>query len=230
MVNRRPGRGPQVIRRPDGWTEGGSPPWADLAHVAPTITDLALALARHEPVPVDRPEAPAPERTSAVLVPLYESNGAATVVLTRRSPGLREHGHEVSFPGGGHDVDDTDHWTTALREAHEEIGLDPSLPARLGELDRWMTVGSRSWIHTYVAELTDIPELVPDPSEVELILHVPLVDLLGDGVFSEEFWPIDGNVRTVTFFELAGDTVWGATAAMLRQLLCIGLGIEDRQR
>ncbi len=136
----------------------------------------------------------------------------------------------MSFPGGGHDVADADHWATALREAHEEIGLDPALPTRLGELDRWMTVGSHSWIHTYVAELTDIPELVPDPSEVELILHVPLADLLAEGVFSEELWPIDGNVRTVTFFELAGDTVWGATAAMLRQLLCLGLGVTDRQR
>jgi|TARA_B100000959_G_scaffold284689_1_gene357039 hypothetical protein len=93
-----------------------------------------------------------------------------------------------------------------------------------------MTVGSRSWIHTYVAELTDVPELVPDPAEVELILHVPLMELLVEGVFSEELWPIDGSIRTVTFFELAGDTVWGATAAILRQLLCIGLGVEDLQR
>jgi len=230
VVNRRPGRGPQVIRRPDGWTEGGPAPWAGLADRTPTITDLSLALSRHEPVPVDRSEVQAPERTSAVLVPLYEADGDATVVLTRRSPALRSHSHEVSFPGGGHELDDTDHWSTALREAHEEIGLDPALPTCLGELDRWMTVGSRSWIHAYVAELADIPELVPDPSEVELILHVPLVDLLDDGVFSEEFWPIEGNVRTVTFFELTGDTVWGATAAMLRQLLCLGVGVTDPQQ
>jgi len=93
-----------------------------------------------------------------------------------------------------------------------------------------MTVGSRSWIHPYVAELSAPPDLVPDPAEVEVILRVPLSDLLEDGVFAEELWPIDGNVRAVTFFELAGDTVWGATAAMLRQLLCLGLGVEDRQR
>ncbi|MBS1264354.1 MAG: putative Nudix hydrolase NudL [Acidimicrobiaceae bacterium] len=219
-----------MIRRPDGWVEGGPPPWAGLARPAPTITDLSLALSLHEAVPVCRSGTPVPDRTSAVLIPLYESHQGVSVILTRRSPSLRSHGHEVSFPGGGHDVADADHWATALREAHEEIGLDPALPTRLGELDRWMTVGSRSWIHTYVAELADMPELVPDPSEVELILHVPLADLLDEGVFSEELWPIDGDVRTVTFFELAGDTVWGATAAMLRQLLCLGLGVTDRQR
>lgn len=219
-----------MIRRPDGWREGGPAPWADLVDKTPTIMDFVTALDHYEPVLVRHPRTDPPERTSAVLVPLYETRQGATVILTRRAAGLRSHSQEVSFPGGGHEVDDADHWATALREAHEEIGLDPVAPRLLGELDRWMTVGSRSWIHTYVAELTDVPELVPDPAEVELILHVPLMELLVEGVFSEELWPIDGSIRTVTFFELAGDTVWGATAAILRQLLCIGLGVEDLQR
>jgi len=163
-------------------------------------------------------------------VPLYEVDGRATVVLTRRSPRLRSHSHEVSFPGGGHDPVVTDHWATALREAEEEIGLDPMLPRRLGELDTRVTVGSRSWIHPYVAALDEPPDLVADRGEVELILHVPLDDLVGDDVFSEELWPIGGSLRVITFFELAGDTVWGATASMLRQLLCLALGVEDRQQ
>ncbi len=226
-MSRRQGTGPQVVDRPSGWREGGRAPWADLEDHSLDVARLEAALRSHRPGRVERAEAPAPDRTAAVLVPLYELAGGATVVLTRRSAGLRSHGHEVSFPGGGHDPADDDHWTTALREAHEEVGLDPRLPRRIGELDTLMTVGSRSWIHPYVAALDDPPDLVPDPTEVELILRVSLADLLAEGVFSEELWPIRGSIRAVSFFDLDGDTVWGATAAMLRQLLCLGLGIGD---
>ncbi|MDH3707036.1 MAG: CoA pyrophosphatase, partial [Acidimicrobiia bacterium] len=86
-------------------------------------------------------------RRSAVLVPLYTFEDELYVVLTRRSPDMRSHRREVSFPGGGHEPDDDSMWHTALRESHEEIGLDPEQPTRIGELDRFVTVGSRSLIH-----------------------------------------------------------------------------------
>lgn len=227
----RPDRnGPQVIPQPEGRRQGGGAPWAELADRKVTLEMVSGSLGRYRPRRIGRSGAGPPERTAAVLVPLYEVDGRATVLLTRRSPRLRSHSHEVSFPGGGHDPVDTDHWATALREAEEEIGLDPMLPRRLGELDTRVTVGSRSWIHPYVAALDEPPDLVADRGEVELILHVPLDDLVGDDVFSEELWPIGGSLRVITFFELAGDTVWGATASMLRQLLCLALGVEDRQQ
>jgi hypothetical protein len=68
--------------------------------------------------------------------------------------------------------------------------------------------------------------LVASPDEVESILYVPASELLLDEVFREEIWPIEDQFRVITFFELEGDTVWGATAAMVRQLLAIATDTE----
>lgn len=173
--------------------------------------------------------APTSTRRSAVLVPLYTFEDELYVVLTRRSPTMRSHRWEVSFPGGGHEPGDDSMWQTALRESHEEIGLDPDQASRIGELDRFVTVGSRSLIHPYVADLGGRPELAPAPDEVETIRHVRVAELLSDAAYREELWrfPEGREHRPLTFFEIYGDTVWGATAAMLRQLLSIGLGLDD---
>ena len=168
-------------------------------------------------------------RKSAVLVPLYEDKGELHVILTRRAAHLRSHSLEVSFPGGGQEEADASLWETALREAREEISLNTELVERIGQLPTFRTVGSKSLVHPFVSVIRGgRPEgLIPDPSEVEHILYVPMSELLRDDVFHEEHWtiPAIGHVN-VNFFELYGDTVWGATAAMLRQLLALATGTE----
>jgi 8-oxo-dGTP pyrophosphatase MutT (NUDIX family) len=161
-----------------------------------------------------------------VLIALYDHDGEPHVVLTRRSPELRSHTWEVSFPGGRAD-DGESPWQTALREANEEIALDPTTVRPIGELDQFVTVGSRSLVHPVVGALPDRPTLRAAPAEVDQILHVPLSELVADDVFREELWPIGEAWRAITFFELYGNTVWGATAAMLRQLLDVSLGVAD---
>jgi 8-oxo-dGTP pyrophosphatase MutT (NUDIX family) len=224
--------GPQLIPRPDGWRAGGVAPWAGLDpdRRRVDLEDLERSLAargpgRVRPDPWRRVES---SHRSAVLVPLYEHDGDVHVVMTRRSPHLRKHRWEVSFPGGRRDDDDPTLWHTALREAYEEIGLETALPRLIGELDRFVTVSSVSLVTPLVAVLPGRPDgLVPSPDEVEAILHVPLSELLLDEVFREEMWPIGELYRPITFFELEGDTVWGATAAMLRQLLAVATGTDD---
>lgn len=180
------------------------------------LTDRVRA---YEPAFFDR-GLPATGRTSAVLVPLYLDQGEPKVVLTRRSPALRSHTHEVAFPGGRHDEADVDHIDTALREAEEEIALARSHVEIIGQLDWFVTAGSGSLVHPYVGYLTNPPhDLVANPHEVEAILHVPLRELLLDEVWREEWWTRNGVEQPVTFFELVGDTVWGATGNILRQLL-----------
>jgi len=185
-----------------------------------------------ELLPQRRPAA-APDggsRLSAVLIPLYVRRDEANVILTRRAAHLRTHSREVAFPGGGREPGDADLWETALRETHEEIGLDPAAATCIGELDPFFTVGSDSLVHSYVAELPPgrPTGLRPDPSEVEKIIHVPLSELLAPDVYHQELWPRDGTVRPINFFEIPGDTIWGATAAILRQLLMIAAGTAAR--
>ena len=78
-----------------------------------------------------------------------------------------------------------------------------------------------------MALLPGRPALDANPDEVEAVLHVPLAELLLDGVYREEEGDFPGGPWRISFFELVGDTVWGATAAILRQLLCLALGVED---
>lgn len=220
-----PGRGgPQHIPRPAGVRAGEPAPWADLPPVARRIDldELRRRLRDRSTPPVPR----TPERLSAVLIPLYVHESQTTVILTRRASHLRTHSREVSFPGGGYEPGDTDLWATACREAHEEIGLDPAAALRIGELDPFFTVGSDSLVYPYVADLpAGRPRgLRPDPGEVEKILHVPLGELLAPDTYRQELWPRDGSMRPISFFEVPGDTIWGATAAMLRQLLLLATG------
>ena len=219
--------GPQHIPRPAGVRPGAAAPWrelrpgghrVDLAALRETLRQRGAPQLQHSG-----------GRLSAVLIPLYTDHDEVSVILTRRAAHLRTHSHEVAFPGGGQEPGDADLWGTALRETREEIGLDPASAALIGELDPFFTVGSDSLVHSYVAELpAGRPAgLRPDPAEVERILHVPLGELLDPEIYRQELWPRDGAMRPINFFEVPGDTIWGATAAILRQLLMIATGVAE---
>ena len=199
-----------------------------------TLAQLRERLASHapsDPVMVGFPI----RRPAGVLVPVYEGfDGEIRVILTRRPWEMRSHSGEVSFPGGGQDPEDADLVATALREAWEEIGLPATHVEIIGALDPLATMSSGAHISPFVGVVHDPPELVPAPREVAAILHVPFGELLDPEVFHEELWtpplgPDDrvgapGGHRPMYFFDLIGDTVWGATARMLVQLLCIATG------
>lgn len=221
--------GPQRIPRPAAAHAGGPAPWAHLSLPDQRIdaARLRAAFASVAP-PVRSPREDRVTRGAAVLAPIYEVEGDAHIVLTRRASSLRVHSGEVSFPGGRQDADE-DLVGTALREAHEEIGLDPHTVEIIGELDHLSTVTSDSFIVPFVALLPGPPDdLVANPEEVAAVLHVPLAELLDPTVYREERWDIFGTERSMFFFELVGDTVWGATAAMLRQLLGLATGTVGR--
>lgn len=224
--------GAQRIPRPHTVTVGGPPPWA---HLDPADLRLSLADVRRElaaagpPMRSQREVAPdAAGRPAAVLAPLYDDGGSAAVVLTRRTWGLSTHEGEVSFPGGRVEPGETTA-EGALREAKEEVDLDPSSVDIFGELDHLNTLTSNSYIVPYVGALPGRPALAPNPAEVAAVLHVPLAELADPAIFREEIWPFpNGFHRSLYFFELVGDTVWGMTAALLRQLLGIVTGTLGR--
>jgi len=220
--------GNQVIPRPVATTPGRPAPWAagPRADGWRSLAALRAALASAPP-PELSPLEGTGARASAVLVPLYEHDGEVHVVLTRRAQHLRSHRGEVSFPGGGQEPGEA-LADTALREAAEEVGLERSSVELVGELDHLETVTSRSFIVPFVGILPGRPSLHPNPTEVERILHVPLGELLEPDVFREERWGLPPMDRPIWFFELEGDTVWGATAAVLRNLLALLTGTEWR--
>jgi 8-oxo-dGTP pyrophosphatase MutT (NUDIX family) len=207
------GRGQQIIPRPPVWSLGPEPPWPTGAR--PSMTQLLGAAPN-----VVRPLLPAfhDSRHSAVLVLLTDSGDGPELLLTRRSWEMRNHRGEVSFPGGRMDPGETA-LDTALREAHEEVGLDPSLVTVRGELDHLNTPVSRSYIVPKVATVEERLELTARTGEVERVMWVPLTDFTREGAYRSEHWgepPLD---RMLHFFELEDETVWGATARIIADLI-----------
>jgi 8-oxo-dGTP pyrophosphatase MutT (NUDIX family) len=223
--------GVQRIPRPFNARPGDPPPWAGLPveQRRPSLADVRKALdGSGPPVPSPREALGIPARPSAVLAPLYEQDGLAMVVLTRRTWALRTHQGEMSFPGGRIEAGETP-VDGALREADEEVALDPSTVEIVGELDHLSTVTSLSFVLPFVGALPGRPDLTPNPDEVEAVVHVSLAELADPAIFREELWTFPGGgERPIYFFELVGDTVWGMTAALLRQLVGIVTGTLGR--
>ena len=182
-----------------------------------SIDQIRRALASG-PLPAKSPLETVTRSASAVLAPLYEHEGEVWVVLTRRSWHLRAHKGEVSFPGGRRDPGES-LWETALREAWEEVGSRPvhGRASRRARPPRHRH--QPSFIVPYVGLLPGRPELTPNEDEVDAILHVSLSELLDPDIYRAERWGWAGVDRTIHFFELVGDTLWGATGSMLVDLL-----------
>jgi 8-oxo-dGTP pyrophosphatase MutT (NUDIX family) len=168
-------------------------------------------------VVVDAPVAGPPSAPAAVLVALFEEAGETRVVLTKRATTLRSHRGQISFPGGRIDPGEGA-VAAALREALEEVALDPQTVQPLGVLRPAVSIESGTAITPVVGSLAARPHLVASPAEVERVFDVALADLAGS--FREEQWTQPGSgTYAVHFFDVAGETVWGATARMLVDLL-----------
>jgi len=199
------GGGQQRIPRPPEAKAGSPPPWVHLTAVqrAVTVDQVRRSV---EKAPAGRPIAatlPA-ARAAAVLVPVFEEDGLARLVLTRRASHLPSHQGEIAFPGGKlHPGESPEHG--ALREASEEVGIVPADVDVVGELDDLATVAGR------------------------FVLSPSFADLLVGDAYHEERWDLPGiGERPMHFFEVAGETVWGATARILHELLVLVTGTHAK--
>ena len=212
--------GAQRIPRPSGRRPGDPPSWAGLDPEQRIFT-IADVRARLAVLPAPRPaELATPQsRAAAVLVALFEDRGEAHVILTKRPETMPSHQGEIAFPGGKRDPRDPSPRAAALREAREEIGLVPETVEVVGELDGISTVASQFTITPFVGLLGAPPRLVLDPREVVRAFAVPLSELLEPAAYREERWELWGEWWPMSFFELPGETVWGATARILAGFL-----------
>lgn len=161
-------------------------------------------------------------REAGVLALLYpgEENGRPVLVLTERREDLDDHGGQISFPGGQREAGESLQ-ETALREAREEVALDPQAVRVLGRLTPLYIPPSNFCVHPFVGVVEAAPALRPTDAEVGAILHVPLARLLRPGAVAREEWTIHGFRATVPFYDIDAPPVWGATAMMLAELLAL---------
>jgi hydroxyethylthiazole kinase-like uncharacterized protein yjeF len=168
-----------------------------------------------EAVPPDARTPPSEARVGAVLVLIEDSDDGLSVVLTRRRRDLRSHPGQLSFPGGRREGNESLE-ASALREAHEEVGLDPDSTEVVGVGRVFYLPPSRFWVAPVLARWVRPHELEENPWEVDGILRVPLAWLLDPGRWRHAPLSLEGSTWA---WQLDGDLLWGATAAVLAVLL-----------
>lgn len=177
----------------------------------PLVTPVRdLPLGGYRPSGVERP------RPAAVLVGILATQWPA-VLLTVRSDRLARHAGQVAFPGGGRESGDRSIVGTALREAHEEIGLEPDQVDPVGFLGRYDTISGYR-ITAVVGAVLQAGQWRPDGVEVERVFTVPLAQVADDGCYRRDRVRYAGRRFEILTLEHPEARIWGATAALLYDL------------
>ena len=157
---------------------------------------------------------------ASVLVPVLLHEEEPLLLFTRRTDRVETHKGQISFPGGVVDAVDADVIATALRETHEELGIEPASVEPLGLLDDLATpTGFR--ITPVVGILRTLTLYIPNSEEVEAVFEAPVSALLNPGICSSEILVLGGVTRQVWSYAYGPHRIWGATAFILRNLLSL---------
>ena len=151
---------------------------------------------------------------AAVLFSIVLREDEPSVLLTQRNPDLKDHPGQISFPGGRVEQQDRSPADTALREAEEEIGLDPACVEVVGYLPAYRTV-TGFLVTPVVAIVTPPVDLCPDPGEVAEVFEVPLSFLLDSANHKRHTIQLQGKVRDFFAVPYGDRFIWGATAGII---------------
>jgi len=167
--------------------------------------------------PAAAPDGEAPLTPAAVLIGLVERPAGLSVILTRRADTLRSHTGQIAFPGGRCEAGETP-WGAALRETHEEIGLDPARITLVGLSTPYRT-GSGFHITPVVGFIAPPFDLTPNPGEVADIFETPFGFLMDPANHEQHEREMPAGVKR-RFYAMTWEDrfIWGATAGMLRAL------------
>lgn len=161
-----------------------------------------------------------PPRQAAVLLLLYPKSRALHFVLTRRTERLGVHSGQISLPGGQAEPRDETFIATALREAHEELGIALDQAKVLGELTKLYIPPSNFIVHPVVAYIAATPNFNPQADEVAEVIEIPLSALLDPQTHPAELFTVrgaDGALLQVPAYRFNTHVVWGATAMVLSE-------------
>jgi 8-oxo-dGTP pyrophosphatase MutT (NUDIX family) len=191
-----------------------------------TVTTAIVDRLRAAVRPVDdAPASPHGERPASVLLLCDPSTPRVPLLFVLRSTELRQHPGQIAFPGGSAEPDDAGVVATALREAHEELGVEPADVEVLGLLSPFSTVVSDRWLTPVVGLERRPPQLRSDHIEVAEWFRLDIADLL-EAPHTIRDLERDGVHRTVHFYEHSQRIIWGVTGAILHELLEL-LGRSD---
>ncbi|MCF6264171.1 MAG: CoA pyrophosphatase [Xanthomonadales bacterium] len=174
------------------------------------------------PVHGYRPPGQGPEfiplRTAGVLLPILCHPQGATMLFTVRSLELPTHPGQVSFPGGSVEICDVDEVAASVRETHEEVGIHPQKITPLGMLDKFDTISGYRMVPVVGLVKTPV-SLVLDSSEVSAAFEVPLAEVLDRSCYQKRIIEYAGRQHTVYSRQWQQHNIWGATAAVLVDLI-----------
>lgn len=161
-------------------------------------------------------------RNAAVLVLLYPKNGQTHLVLIVRNLYEGVHSGQISFPGGKHEPEDLDFAQTALRETHEEVGVNPETVTIIKELTSIYIPPSNFMVYPFLALSKTEISFVPDATEVDTIIELPLAVFLDDKILVDlKMTTSYAHEIEVPAFAIQNQKVWGATAMVLSELKMI---------
>ena len=160
-------------------------------------------------------------RIAAVLILLYPDKGSIHTVLIQRPDYDGVHGGQISFPGGKNEPEDDSVIMTALREANEEIGVDPSKVNVIETLTPLFIPVSNMIVTPVIGWIKEKPVFIHQPEEVVFLIDADLKKLLDPGIVKVKPFEIRGEMIEVKYFDYEGNTIWGATAMILHELLVI---------
>ena len=168
------------------------------------------------------PTAPGKDTLNAsVLILLYPHLESVYTVLTHRQSYDGVHSAQISFPGGKSEPADVSDIHTALREAEEEIGIDPSIISVIGTLTPLFIPVSNILVTSVIGWVKNKPELNIDPKEVAFLIDADLKKLIDPAIVKIKPYEIRGSIFEVKYFDYDDNMIWGATAMIIQELLAI---------
>jgi 8-oxo-dGTP pyrophosphatase MutT (NUDIX family) len=185
-------------------------------------TDVQWQMASSDRYVRDFPRVPGDDaRAAAILILLFPENESIHTVFMQRPDYDGVHGGQISFPGGKREPEDTDEIQTALREAHEETGIDPGHVEVIGTLTPLFIPVSNMVVAPVIGWAKAKPIFNYKPEEVLFLIDADLKRLMDPSIIKTKLFNVRGQSINIKYFDYDSNTIWGATAMMLHELLVI---------